>query len=204
MDSIIPFFPNEEITQPEIPKNANTIAQSLNINVFDAEKIILFLGNTSKYNIGVVLDSLKEDTILKEAVLKTNTTFSKKIVQDLFKLKNFHDSKFPNNFEDAFYDKSIDDFYEKALSIRLSDKTPSEQIAAMRKEADSQFTHRHGIRRAIADFFNFFTVVIGLVRLGLGKTFFFSTAPTAREREFNGFIKPGAADQDKNTEALFR
>jgi len=149
-----------------------------------------------------ILDLIKTDNLLLNALYNTyKLELSDTVLKDLLELKGFRDNKLKEkNGQD--YDESINEFYKLALRQRLSRNSPKDQIKHMRAAAESQFHHRDKIKRGIADFFNFFTLIVGIVRYYfLNKTFFFSNAPTAREKDFNALINLDAVEKkDENCE----
>jgi len=112
------------------------------------------------------------------------------VLQDLLALKAFCDSKRPLNNSKEYSD-SLANFYWDALRIRVSDKTLAAQHVALEQAAKRHFQHRNALPlRLCADALLLVSSVLGIgiylghKRLEEGKSFFFSSASTERERAF--------------------
>ncbi|WP_241972266.1 LepB GTPase-activating domain-containing protein [Legionella cherrii] len=131
------------------------------------------------------------DAIFKQVILTKieNKKLSSVVIHDLLTLKTFRDKKIKLSKEKGYgneYDQSINQFYEKALNIRLSGLPIQKQAHDLMKAAKDEFSHRHDTRRLIADIAMIITGIglfAGFARLAAGKTFFFSSAKTDRELE---------------------
>lgn len=135
------------------------------------------------------------DDILRQAILKKveNKKFSPVLIKDLLTLKAFREAKIALSKEQKYgdeYDQSINQFYEKALTIRMSGHPAQNQAHDLMKAAKAEFNHRHDTHRLIADIVMIVTaffgigILVGLARIGEGNTLFFSSAKTDREVEF--------------------
>lgn len=150
----------------------------------------------SKLIAAVLQDETLKQALLKkeQAILKkeAHTKFTSESIQDLLTLKKFRDEKIAlskkENY-DSDYDKSVNQFYSKALDIRLSDDPLQKQVKDILETANTEFSHRNDRLRFAADVamvisaFALVGIAIGLGRLALGKTLFFSDAKTDREVE---------------------
>ncbi|MCW8400597.1 LepB GTPase-activating domain-containing protein [Legionella sp. PATHC038] len=131
------------------------------------------------------------DAIFRQLILKKieDKKLSSVVIHDLLILKTFRDKKMKLSKEQGYgneYDQSINQFYEKALNIRLSGLPIQKQADDLMKAAKDEFSHRHNTRRLIADIAMIITGIglfAGFARLAAGKTFFFSSAKTDREIE---------------------
>jgi hypothetical protein len=143
--------------------------------------------------------------------LKTRQSqdYSKTLVEDLLALKKFHASKIALNEKEEYgqdYEQSIHNFYERALTIRLSDKPLDQQKSEMIQLAHEEFNHRHKVLRLLADALMIIStllfglgIAIGGLRYALGTTFFFTNAATSRATDFNNCFLDGT----QKNEALF-
>ncbi|WP_454785316.1 LepB GTPase-activating domain-containing protein [Legionella sp. WA2024007413] len=134
-----------------------------------------------------LMKALLQDKLLKQVILrqKSYEKFTPVLLQDLLTLKEFRDQKIALSKEKKYeseYEQSIDQFYRKALDIRLSDLPLKKQAENIINAAHSEFKHRHDGRRLIADIAMIVSVTffglgifIGLGRLAAGKTLFFSS-----------------------------
>jgi len=139
--------------------------------------------------------AIKADSILSTAVGDKRLSIGQK--QDLLILKKFHDDKIALNTANHFgseYNEAIKRFYKLTLEIRLSDKKPHEQIQSMIASARKEFHPRHKTERLTVDVMMMIGcllgglgLIIGLGRLAMGKTFFFSNTETDRTKEFTQF-----------------
>jgi hypothetical protein len=120
--------------------------------------------------------------------------YKQKLTNDLKLLKQFHNEKLELNSDNQFgdeYSRSIKDFYTKAIEIRESNQSDEAMARDLRQLAHNQFYHRHNTRRLIADVLMVIGMMflvgfaVGLGRVALGGTFFFSTEKTTRERDFS-------------------
>lgn len=125
-----------------------------------------------------------QDDVFKVAILKkvrAHKKFTSALIQDLFTLKEFRDQKITlsqTKHYDKEYDQSINQFYARALNIRLSELPIKKQGEKIIDAANNEFKHRHDGIRLIADVVMMVTVLgllAGLGRLALNKTFFFSS-----------------------------
>ncbi|OEH45839.1 hypothetical protein lpari_03158 [Legionella parisiensis] len=148
-----------------------------------------------------LIDASLHDETFKQAILKkveanskeeAHTKFTSELIQDLLSLKKFRDQKINLSKEknyDSDYDQSVNQFYGKALDIRLSSDPLQKQVKDILDTANTEFSHRNDRLRFVADVamvvsaFALVGIFIGLGRLALGKTLFFSDAKTDREEE---------------------
>lgn len=133
-------------------------------------------------------------------------------IRDCLALKQFHDEKIQLNKSKEFgqvYERSIHQFYEISLQIRLSDAPAVEQGKAIITNARAEFIHRHGTERFVADVImvlSFFLAGLGLY-IGLGRhalngNFFFSHSETQREQDIKDLLENGLCrDDEKENES---
>ena len=132
---------------------------------------------------------------LRNIVDSKRDKLSPGVISDLKTISTFCNAKLKlaerNNFDDH-YKTSIKEFYRKAIDIRLSDLSHEEQAQQMKNVAHSEFAHRHGTHRLLADIITMLGTLFGMgvARVITGHSFFWSTAATARESEFTGLIHP--------------
>ncbi|HHF7368084.1 TPA: LepB GTPase-activating domain-containing protein [Legionella bozemanae] len=133
---------------------------------------------------GQLVETALQDDVFKVAILKkvrAHKKFTSALIQDLFTLKEFRDQKITlsqTKHYDKEYDQSINQFYARALNIRLSELPIKKQGEKIIDAANNEFKHRHDGIRLIADVVMMVTVLgllAGLGRLALNKTFFFSS-----------------------------
>lgn len=115
--------------------------------------------------------------------------------QNIELLKQFRDEKLALNSKNQFgneYSESIRKFYAKAVEICKANKPVKEMHHELKQLAHNQFYHRHSTRRLIADALIVIGFIcaglgffVGLGRVALGHSFFFSKAMTSREQDFN-------------------
>ncbi|WED44497.1 hypothetical protein [Legionella cardiaca] len=113
---------------------------------------------------------------------------------DLKLLEEFRNKKLALNKKNQFgtdYNDSILNFYTKAVEIRKSGSSIKDISQQLKQLAHDQFHHRHSTRRLIADtlmiigfMFGGLGLLVGLSRVATGRSFFFSGAMTAREKDF--------------------
>ncbi|MBA3535266.1 MAG: LepB GTPase-activating domain-containing protein [Tatlockia sp.] len=170
----------------EVLLNNNFIFE--NADAFETNKILL--GLQPEFRQAAI-----NDRILWNAInsFKGEKVFSRELLKDLLSLQQFHQEKIVDENAEDFdekYNSSIERFYQQAIAIRLSTNTPIKQQArAIVDVAHQEFHHRHDTRRFIADVIMVVSAFVGVGllvmagRLLMGKTFFFSSAPTNREEE---------------------
>jgi hypothetical protein len=133
-----------------------------------------------------LIEAIVHDELFKRATLENGTQkmISAALIQDLLSLKEFRDQKIALCEAKKYgseYEQSINQFYQKSLTIRLSDLPLKKQAEEIINTAGIEFKHRHDGLRMVADVamivsaFVGIGVIIGLGRLALGKTLFFSS-----------------------------
>ncbi|MFV0821778.1 LepB GTPase-activating domain-containing protein [Legionella micdadei] len=138
-----------------------------------------------------LMEGAISDSSLWHAIEATEkTVFTKEIAQDLLTIKQFHDHKTADNPHDQQFIEEINKFYDKALGIRLSQKTIKKQATEILKTAENEFTHRDKKIRFVADVIMLVSILfagLGLFIMGgrylAGKHPLFSCSATARQEE---------------------
>jgi LepB N-terminal domain/LepB GAP domain N-terminal subdomain/LepB GAP domain C-terminal subdomain len=172
----------------------------------------------SRLQSGSEYDSRFTNVVLKDPILwdivayKNKKRLSAEVVQDIMALKEFYDRKVRLNEEKHYedlYKTSLDAFYTRAVTIRLSDDRLQDQAKQIVKAAHEEFHHRHDSERFIADVLMVFShfillgLFIGVGRLLAGKTYFFSSAKTDREEEFTrSWLKKSEFSEENNARLL--
>lgn len=136
-----------------------------------------------------------EYSFLSQSLKNSKGRVSLGIINDIKTIRQFCNNKLQlaeqNNF-DGTYKKSINEFYKQAVAIRLSDLSHEDQAQQMKNIAHTEFSHRHGVLRILADIITMIGTLfgIGIGRVLTGHTFFWSTAPTTRESEITAMLQP--------------
>ncbi len=144
-----------------------------------------------------------EYDFLSQALENRKGRVSPGTISDLKTIRQFCNNKLQfaeqNNF-DGDYKKSIKEFYKQAVSIRLSDLSHEDQAQQMKDAAHTEFRHRHGALRIIADIITMIGTLfsMGVGRVLTGHTFFWRTAHTTRESELNSMLQP-----NKDSDTVF-
>jgi hypothetical protein len=139
------------------------------------------------------------DLILRECLDSHVKPLRDELVSDLLVLQQFHQIKLlPENHPDfdEEYNNSLDKFYGRALTIRLSDIPIKAQANEIAKVANEEFQPRHSTRRLIADVLMVISVLFGglglvlmLGRVCTNRTLFFSSAITDREQDLRAEMR---------------
>lgn len=166
----------------------------------------IFLNGQIFIDIGRFLDEKVKDEEIKEflqGIFKVNeflelansiNLIPQEVIlreADIRRLKKFCENKLTSNENNIFgsdYNDSIENFRTEAIKIRQSDNLSiQEQKQQLKQLAHNLFQHRDYGKRLLADVLQVISVLglaVGLCRLAIGKTFFFSTAMTSREKDF--------------------
>ncbi|WED42750.1 LepB GTPase-activating domain-containing protein [Legionella cardiaca] len=153
------------------------------------------------------MENAINDKILWGALAETKkSALSAEVIADMLELKKFRDAKQALNHDKGFgedYSTSVDNFYQQALTIRLSDAPIKEQAGAIVNAAEKEFRPRHSTRRLIADVLMMISVLfaglglfIGGARVLSDKTFFFSSMPTDRKAELTTWVQKSDTEAD--------
>ncbi|MBA2709196.1 MAG: hypothetical protein H0U57_01190 [Tatlockia sp.] len=146
-----------------------------------------------------IIGAIFNDNRLKEAIHRSGKKqFSKELAHDLIVLYQFHQDY---NSTLSFYveecTESINNFYEKALDIRLSGAPIKIQAQKITAAANEEFKHRHKDWRLLADALMLISILfggLGLIimagRYCTNNTVFFSQEKTNRAQKFhNQYMK---------------
>lgn len=142
--------------------------------------------------------------------LENRKSLPNEVIDDLKILGKFYRDKqqfaVTNKIDDPNYRLSLQQFYKKSVDVLLSGKPAKEKASEIHDIAQSEFQHRHSTRRLIADIALLITTLFGVgIAVGVGRkltghTYFFSNAPTAREKEVTSLFKK---DVDDDAEHVF-
>jgi hypothetical protein len=164
-------------------------------------------------------DAVREDGILLDVVF--HNTDKKKlsvgIVKDILTLKQFYDRKVQLNYKQNYGEKyrcDLDQFYRRAITIRLSDFPLKTQLEKITETAHQEFHHRHDNWRLLADALLVISslIIVGLIigagRVIAGKTFFLNDPgvknKTDRETELTtSWLTKEAISAEENDTCLF-
>lgn len=166
----------------------------------NSQNLLTIMNSSSEHDLKLQQAFLGDKILLNAIALSgKDATYSEVLVQDLLKLQTFYKDKMNEaalkNYDEA-YTKSVDNFYSKALEIRLSEKPIKTQAKEIVDTAQTEFKHRHNYRRLMADVL----MVVSILFAGLGlvimvgralsnKSVFFSQAKTAREEDLISKLK---------------
>ncbi|KTC86967.1 LepB GTPase-activating domain-containing protein [Legionella brunensis] len=145
-------------------------------------------------------NAVLSDKALWDVIAHTNKkNFTTELIADLLELKKFHDEKLQLGIDHNHgekYSTSVNNFYDQALNIRLSDAPVKEQAKALVDAAQNEFSHRHSTRRLVADVIMMISVLfaglgllVGGIRAAKGDSFFFSKSLTTRAQEMTSMIQ---------------
>ncbi len=182
------------------------------INRTDSSKIIT---NEVFGNITNLEQIFSADLIVKKAIVNaSNKRFTTEIKDDLLILQKFYQDnkkKIEVSSDPAYHD-SLDNFYEKAVEIRLSEKPIKVQAEEILATAEKEFKHRHEYRRLFLDVL----MVVSVLFAGLGAVImigracssspvFFSSEPTERAKQLNNLIDfEKLNEESQNESSLFK
>lgn len=144
-----------------------------------------------------LIETVLQDKIFRDEILKKVKahSFSPVLIQDLLTIKQFRDQKIKLSEEKNYgeeYNQSINNFYQQALAIRLSEKPIKQQVQEILNTAHKEFKQRDEGLRLIADVVMLVSslagvgLLVGAGRLALGKTFFFSSYMNEKKNQALG------------------
>lgn len=175
---------------------------------------ILSLTNSPEKRHFNLWEAFYGDKILLNAITSSDKdplSLSDLLISDLLKLQQFHRDKTTlatNKRLGDDYIQSINNFYTKALTIRLSDKYLNIQAKEIIDAAHEEFKHRDKYGRLAADVLMLVSILfagLGLAIMGgrvlTNRTLFFSQAKTAREEDLLGRLNNF---DDLGTDSLMR
>lgn len=211
-DSLQFVFP--ELIKAKIPLANKLAIQRLNSSgvqeqtyEVDSKDILSYYGSQEYKDkqenfLGVKVDEIPEKIHIQNT---DSDGYTKDLNHDLKLLKQFHDKKLALNVNNQYgfeYNQSVINFYNKAVEIRKSGLPLKEVSQRLVQLAHDQFQHRHSTRRLVADALLVISclcgglgLLIGIGRVAMGHTFFFSCEMTSREKDFaQNWIKKNVED----------
>lgn len=126
------------------------------------------------------------------------------IIKDLCRLREFYIKNLKANEFDEEYQLALTNFYQEAVTIRLSEQTAKNQINAMMDSVQKNFQTKNTSRKMCTNvilLLSGMAIFVGLVRMCMNKTFFISTEPKKIVCDFQHLI---SEDSDSLFNALKR
>ncbi|KTD24625.1 LepB GTPase-activating domain-containing protein [Legionella maceachernii] len=161
-----------------------------NYSVEQVEKVFRRIQSNPVMSKKLMAEAISDQALWNAIETTNKTVLTREVAQDLLTIKQFHDRKTAEDPNDQQYIREVNQFYTKALGIRLSDKSLKEQATEIIKTAENEFTHRDKKKRFVADVLVLVSILcfgLGLFILGAraaaGKHPLFSYDVTARQQE---------------------
>lgn len=160
-----------------------------------------------------LLNEAVSDSILWD-ILSTHNARNQKIpsksqIADLLILSKFYRKQTKLAKGDSSVEETLKSFYREALEIRLSDVPVAVQKAQLEASAIYYFPPSDHCARLVKDVFLLLSCLflvgfcIGYSRVYRGKTFFFSTEPTAQNRMFSKLYQEANSEEEPKDPSLF-
>lgn len=143
------------------------------------------------------VELLKEQPFLNAFLRSEKKVLTPKEIKDIQALSAFYEKEMVRGAllkGEKTFETSLGQFYTEALDIRLSKAPLSTQAKAMEASANKNFKHRHKTLRLIADVLTTIFFGVGIIRLSLGHSFFWSNDLTKREKAFHRILNNTPSD----------